>query len=133
MTYNIKKFNSLYEYLRDSKGVKAWKKASFRASNKKCTITKRVNNLEVHHLNKTFIEIVREALEELNLEQYNYITDYTAEELTALELKVEELHRKYGLGVVIHFRIHNLFHSMYGANATKEDFYKFKKEMQRKK
>lgn len=133
MTYNIKRFNSLYEYLRESKGVKDWKKASFKESNSKCAISKRVNNLEVHHLNKPFIEIVKEALEELNLKQYNYVTDYTTEELTALEKKVADLHKEYGLGIVMHFRVHNLFHTMYGANATREDFYEFKKEMKRGK
>lgn len=133
MTYNIKKIDSLYEYLRKSKCIAEWKKASFRGSNKKCVVTKRVNDLEIHHLNKPFKAIVKEALEELNLEQKWKVSDYTQEELLLIQLKVKDLHKKHGYGVVMHKRIHNLLHKEYGMQPTKEEFYEFKRNFLYKK
>ncbi|WP_194190311.1 hypothetical protein [Clostridium chrysemydis] len=133
MTYNIKKIDSLYEYLRKSKCIAAWKKASFRASNKKCAVTRRVNDLEIHHLHKPFIAIVRESLEELGLEEKWKVHEYSQEELLLIQLKVKDLHKKYGPGVVMHKRIHSLLHKEYGMQPTKEEFYEFKRNFLNKK
>lgn len=133
MTYNIRKIDSLYEYLRKSKYISDWKKASFKAGNKKCAISKRVNDLEIHHLHKPFKAIVKEALKELNLEEKWKVSEYSQEELMLIQLKVKELHLRYGLGIVMHKRIHKLFHKKYGMQPSKQDFYDFKRNFLNKK
>ena len=132
MTTNLKRFNNIHQYLRKSSSHIEWKKKSYNASNGRCVVTKRRDELEIHHLNKSFSEIVEEAHRELGLEEQE--TDkYTQQELFALEIKVRELHSRYGLGVAVHKNIHALFHKKYGKKTTKEDFYQFKRDLKSKK
>ena len=132
MTTNLKRFNDIYQYLRNSQAHKDWKKKSFNASTRKCVVTNRTQDLEIHHLNKSFAEIVREAHRELGLKE-QVVSKYTEQELLMLEMKVRELHDRHGLGVVVNKNIHQLFHRKYGNKTTKDDFYQFKRDLISKK
>jgi hypothetical protein len=122
--YNLKKFNSTKEYLKAQ--IKQWKRDSLK-KNPRCLITNQVKDVEVHHLNKSFSQILEETFIKADLPQHKTTTNYTQQELLKLSNICLALHYKYGLGVAMGRDIHKLFHKEYGYNATKKDYYEFKK------
>ena len=122
--YNLKKFNSVKTYLKAQ--IKQWKQDSLK-KNPRCLITNQVKDVEVHHINKSFSKIIEETFEMANIPQYKTTTKYTHEELLKLSNICLALHYKHGLGLAMGRNIHKLFHNQYGYNATREDYYEFKK------
>lgn len=120
---NLNRFNSTKAYLRAQ--TKQWKKDSLKKS-KRCSITGNVNNLEVHHHNMSFNEIVKETFEMANLPYYEQTFKYTTEELTKVSSICLALHYKYGLGVAIAPRVHKALHDTYGPTVTPEQYKEFK-------
>jgi len=113
-------------YLREQ--LKEWKIKSFEKYDYVCVLTNINNKLNIHHLYKSFSEIVYETLEILNLDTRSNIGDYLPEELNNIIVLFQELHDKYGLGVPIESNLHNLFHKLYGTtNNTPEQFEEFTK------
>lgn len=101
-----------------------WKKDSAKSCNYKCVITGERFN-DIHHL-YSFNSIVQDALNELGLEKYEFIGEYTDEELSPIIDKVIEIHARYPLGVCLRRDIHKLFHKLYGLeNNFPEQFYEF--------
>jgi len=98
-----------------------WRKNSIESCNNRCVLTGS-EDFEVHHLYPVN-QIISDLLFELNLENKN-IDDYTEEELSLITDKFKEKQNEY-LGVCIRQDIHNLFHSIYGDAATKEDWDQF--------
>ncbi len=115
-----KSLTKLNQRLRNS--ITQWSKKSKNNCNNKCIFTGS-KKFDVHHL-KSFSEIVKEALNELN---YGIKNKYNGEEYLNIKNKVVELHNKYPLGVCIYNKIHILFHQIYTKEASIEDFYEFKK------
>ena len=74
--YNLKKFNSTRAYLKAQ--IKQWKLDSLK-KNPRCLITNQVKEVDVHHLNKSFSEILEETFIMANLPQYKTTTEYTQE------------------------------------------------------
>lgn len=105
--------------------LKYWKRASLAKYNYKCVISGMKTQIEIHHVNKSFIEILHEALDKCDLQLLSTIGEYSTEGLETLIKKVISLHYEYGLGVAITRDLHNEFHSMYGYNCTNEDFKNF--------
>lgn len=122
--YNLKKFNSTRAYLKSQ--IKQWKQDSLN-KNPRCSITNRVKEVDVHHINRSFSQILEETFEAANLPYYQTTTEYTQQELTKLSNIILALHYKYGLGVAMARDIHKAFHKEYGYYATREDYYEFKK------
>lgn len=115
---------SLNEYLRCK--LSDWKKLSFEKFNYKCDITNSNKNLEIHHL-IPFNRIVTEVLTELDLNIKSNIKDYTEYELESILLKFKEYHIKYGTGVCLCKKEHDLLHKYYGKlHITPENYYEFK-------
>lgn len=112
----------LREYL--DKRIKQWKKDSISYHNYRCYITgERFHH--VHHLH-SFNLIIEESLSELNLDKYQYMGEYSEEEISSIIDKVIEVHQRYPLGIPLRKDIHSLFHSLYGSgNNTPEQFYEF--------
>lgn len=101
--------------------ITQWLKNSKISCGYKCILTGN-NKFDVHHL-KSFNEIIKESLIELN---YELKDKYTGEEFVNIKNKVVELHNKYPLGVCISNDIHILFHQLYSKEATVTNFYEFK-------
>lgn len=115
--------SSLTEFLRSK--INNWKIDSFKKYNYKCYLTNSERNLVIHHV-YPFSEIVKESLEELNLDIKKSIGEYSEEELNSIIEKVNKNHYKYGLGVCLRSDIHKLFHMEYSFfNFTPKDFEEF--------
>lgn len=112
----------LRKYLKNK--ITQWKKDSIENCNYRCVITgERFDH--VHHL-YPFNSIVQDALEELGLEKYEFVGEYSDEELSPIIDKVKEIHYRYPLGVCLRKDIHKLFHKLYGLeNNFPEQFYEF--------
>ena len=114
----------LSAYMRTA--VKDWWNMSVKESNYKCSITGLSGDIEVHHLNKTFNQILQEALGNTGFYELNNSGDYSSDELNTIKDEVVKLHNKYGFGVVLNKKIHKAFHYMYGSgDNTKEQFEEF--------
>lgn len=114
---------ALYDHLR--KKLDGWKKDSMEACGYRCVITGGYFDV-IHHL-YSFNKIVSETLNILGLEFKSKISEYSTEELIAIENLCLELHKKYGLGVCLSKEIHDLFHKIYGKyDNTPEQFEEFK-------
>ena len=100
-----------------------WKRKSEEFCEYRCFVTGIKYNYEVHHI-RAFNEIVKEALNELNIKPSN-LDKLDGEALLKLREVVILLHDKYGLGICLNKNIHILFHSQYGKISNKRDFIKF--------
>lgn len=107
-----------------------WQFDSYKATGSKCVITGKYgtknNRVHLHHL-YSFNAIVRETMENLNLDFREEIGLYSNEEIKSIERMCLKLHYKYGLGVSLLEDLHREFHSLYGAgDNTPEQFEEFK-------
>lgn len=101
-----------------------WKKESEIYCNYQCILTGN-KAYQIHHL-VPYNNIIKEALDNLNLDIKQTTKEYTGEEIIKLKDEIIKLHSKYPLGVCLSEEIHTLFHHLYTKNATEEDFYEFK-------
>lgn len=114
---------ALYDHLR--KKLDGWKKESMESCGYRCVITGGYFDV-IHHL-YSFNKIVSETLDILGLEFRGKISKYSTEELIAIENLCLDLHKKYGLGVCLSKKIHDLYHKIYGKyDNTPEQFEEFK-------
>ena len=114
-------------YLR--KSIDKWKEDSLKHANYKCDISGKSGKLAVHHLQKSFKDIVDETFKITKLEIYPEIKYYTLDELELLSNTCLDLHYKYGLGVCILNEYHILFHTIYGKfNNTLSQYVEFKND-----
>ena len=111
--------NRLNDYLR--RRSYTWRKNSINACNNKCVLTGS-EKFDVHHIYPVN-QIISDILYELNLENKN-LDEYTSKELEIIVTKFNEKQNKY-LGVCVRQDIHNLFHSIYGDIATKDQWEQF--------
>jgi len=92
---------------------------------KKCVITNKENNLQIHHLYKSYTKLLFETLNILNYPKYDDLNSYTEDQINKIKIKLFELHYKYGLGIPIYKSLHILFHKLYGKNPDQNDFNEF--------
>jgi hypothetical protein len=113
---------NLYQFLREN--ISEWKEESMKFCNYECILTGDWFD-NIHHLTP-FKNIVYEAMDILNIEVKQDISDYSEEIRKSIILEVSKLHKKYGLGLCLCKEIHKLFHDTYNyTNFTKEDFSEF--------
>lgn len=103
-------YENLLKFLRGQ--ITQWKKASMEACNYECMITKS-KDFEIHHL-ISFNTIVKEFIDEYNIETKETFEDYSNDELSFIAKSFIEKHNKYPLGVCVEENLHNLFHHIYG-------------------
>lgn len=119
-------YNTISEYLR--KRIFQWKKDSLKSCNYKCVLTGKRANV-VHHL-YSFINIVKEIFESLDIDIKDDLSNYSEKELKAIEIKCLELHYKHGLGIGLCKELHDLFHMEYGYGYnTPQQFNEFKQRL----
>jgi len=116
----------LHTYFRSI--LNEWKNASFKVYNYKCAFTNTNNgDLQIHHSNENFSDIIVETLNILNLPIYKDMLLYSDEERININNTFLELNYRYGLGIPLTKQLHKLFHVLYGlTNNTQEQFEEFK-------
>ena len=102
-----------------------WKKAAKKAQ-QCCYISKRTDQLEVHHAGKSFADIFNEAHNVLGLTYYPNVEDYKPEDLDALTKKVLELHEE-SVPVVLHKDVHLALHKKFGEHVDLNQINEFKR------
>lgn len=108
--------------------VKWWTRKSLKFYNNRCAITLEPSTV-VHHL-YGFELILNEVMNITGYRIYSQIGKYTEEEFCKLKKECSNLHKKYGLGVVLHPKIHDLFHYEYKyGNNTPQQFEEFKQRL----
>jgi len=105
-----------------------WKMDSLKAYDYKCAFTGENNgDLQIHHANENFSDIIVETLSLLELPIYSDMLKYSDEEIVSINKFFLELNYKHGLGIPLAKSIHKLFHVLYGlTNNTEEQFEEFK-------
>ena len=101
-----------------------WKK-DIKQTQQCCYVSKRTDQLEVHHADVSFSEIFNEAHKVLGLTYHNDTKDYAPEDLKALTDKVLELHNK-AIGIVLTHDIHKQLHQRYGTHVDMNQIEEFK-------
>lgn len=106
--------------------IYSWREKYLKQYNFQCDISKVEKNLEVHHLNINFIDLLYIAINNLNLPYYKYSYEYTEKEFYLIKEELIKLHNEVE-GVVLSKELHQLFHSQYGKyNNSKEQYLEFK-------
>lgn len=88
-----------------------WKQKSMELCKYKCLLSGREFD-NIHHLTP-FNNIVKECIEELNLELLSSLGEYSENDRNCLIELLQEKHKIYGLGLCLHKDIHKLFHDEY--------------------
>ena len=127
--YKWKGRNQMISFMRTNY-LKDFYRESWENCNYKCVISGKPMQV-VHHL-YPFNEILKESLEELGMKETIDITKFSLKERKLLISKLQEVHRRYPLGVCLTKELHVLFHKRYGLkNFTPDDFYKFYHDMKK--
>lgn len=103
---------NLSNYLRSK--VADWKLDTLKKYNFNCVLTG-INDgsLVIHHL-YSFSKILEEVLINTDIELYPEVNMYNENELEILKEECIRLHNKYGLGVPVVKKLHDIFHSTQG-------------------
>lgn len=108
--------------------INPWREEQLKKNNYICEINGETENLEVHHLENNFSDLLYQATKELNLPFYKYSYNYTKDEYDQIANKLLQLHKDIN-GVVLTRDLHILFHQQYGkTNNTKEQYLRFKEK-----
>lgn len=110
---------------------KEWVNVSRTHFKNTCLITQKKfnNNLDIHHVDTGFANILEDAFEEIQMPIYPKVQDYTDNELLEIKKIIREKHSKIPLGVCLSEDIHYEFHSIKGfTNTTREDFIQYVQE-----
>ena len=102
-----------------------WRQASLEEYNSKCIITHTTEDLDIHHLNVTFKDIVEEAHTNLNIKPHKTLVNYSIVDLALLKDEILRLHFLYGLGVPISRKLHKQYHNIYKEDINATTFHEF--------
>lgn len=125
MTTNIRTFNDIRVYL--NAAIKPWRDAIYKRQNDRCRISDQYRNVDVHHVSKSFRDIVEETFAATGIEYRPYTYEYTQAELNLLAATILALHKDVR-GVLVARRIHILYHKQYGNCCTAENWKEFKSQ-----
>jgi len=105
-----------------------WKMDSLKKYNYKCALTNENNgDLQIHHINENFSDIILETLNLLNLPIHQDMFNYSDEEIKLINKTFLDLNYNHGLGIPLRKNIHKLFHTLYGSkDNNKNQFEEFK-------
>lgn len=80
-----------------------------------CDISGSTKDLEVHHVNINYSDLVKEAIKNVNFNlKGTHISSYSYEDIVKLKQEILRLHYEKAQGVVLNKKIHQEFHSIYG-------------------
>jgi len=102
-----------------------WKHSSIKFYNKTCPLTKRKEDLNVHHI-VSFNTLLGWAHSASGIAIRILYEDYTKSELGILNKLVSYYHAKYiPLGIPLHREIHKFYHELYGYENTLDQWLEF--------
>lgn len=109
--------------------LSTWKKETFQAYDYTCDISgERGGKLVIHHVKKSFSEIVKQAVKNTGIPILPHIADYTEQDREILVNEIRKLHT-IDIGVPIKAELHQEFHRLYGTrNNTLQQYEEFKKK-----
>ena len=123
MTTNIRIFNDIRVYL--NAAIKPWRDAVYKRQNDRCRISDQYRNVDVHHVSKSFRDIVDETFAATGIKYRPYTYEYTQAELNLLSATILALHKDVK-GVLVARRLHELYHKQYGNCCTAGNWKEFK-------
>lgn len=91
-----------------------------------CDISGSTEDLQVHHLNINFQDVVAEAMNNLGIKEISNIKEIDSNILASLREEIERIHLTKVEGIVLTKKIHKEFHHIYGYHNTKEQYIEFK-------
>ncbi len=106
------------------KSLKDWKR-SVKETQKQCYVSGSQQDLEIHHAEKAFGDILRASHEALGLEYHKDSADYNEADLEALIEAVIEAHKDV-VPVVLNKDIHAELHKQYGKHVNMNQINEFK-------
>lgn len=92
-----------------------WRNKRFAEENRRCELSgKFSHDLVAHHINFSFSDIAWKTINDLKFDVREKVSDYSTEEIIALDKKFIENHEMMAVGVVMTKDIHNDFHNYCG-------------------
>ena len=125
MTTNIRIFNDIKVYL--NAATKPWRDAIYKRQNNRCRISNQYRSVDVHHVTKSFRDIMGETFAATGIKYRPYTYEYTQAELNLLSATILALHQDVR-GVLVARRFHTLYHKQYGNCCTAENWKEFKSQ-----
>lgn len=117
----IHDINSTYSYLRAA--AEPWRNEIRQKGGGRCSLTGSRRYVQVHHLDRSFIEILNDTFVEADLAYHKLIKDYTSAEKKLLADTCLSLHLGCR-GVLLSQDMHRKFHERYGLTGYTEDDYR---------
>ena len=118
---------NISDYFR-SAVYRTWRVDSLSFYGEKCLISGEKENIVVHHLNKSFLELEEQVFEEFGYSKMTIVENIKEKDLVEMRRRIQQLHYLNGYGVPITDCLHKEFHSKYGKiNNTPEQFIEFAK------
>lgn len=111
--------DNMKKFLRDS--IKAWKIRQFTRAGRKCEITGKRGELEVHHM-FPFSMIVEKTFEDIGLPMLDSPSDYTDSQLQLIEKTFKDYNERLAHPVVMLKEIHRKFHAFCGGTTKPTSF-----------
>ena len=108
------------------KSLISWKH-SVKQTQKQCYISGKQQDLEIHHAEHSFGDILRASHEALGLTYYPDTANYSKADLEALIDAVVEAHKDV-VPVVLNKDIHAALHKQYGKHVNMKEIEEFKKQ-----
>lgn len=108
---------------------RTWRRDSLNFYGDECIITGLNDNIIIHHLNKSFLEIEEQVFEEFGYSKMTIVKDIDKEDLPKMRQRIQQLHYQNGYGVPLTDSLHKEFHSKYGRiNNTPDQLIEFAKD-----
>ena len=122
--YNLNKFNDIKSYLQ--RANYQWRDRIMRQYNGRCPITDKWRHVSVHHISRSFEDIMKETFAAAGIEYRPSTHQYSLDELDTLVTTMAALHRGV-TGVVLSNKVHAAYHNIYGRECTTGNWREFKK------
>ena len=125
MTTNIRIFNDIRVHLKAA--IKPWRDAVYKRQNDRCRISNQYRNVDVHHVSKSFRDIVDETFAATGIKYRPCTYEYTQAELNLLSATILAQHKDVK-GVLVARRLHERYHKQYGNSCTADNWKEFKSQ-----
>lgn len=97
----------------------------------KCDITGKTKNLVVHHMNISYIELLREAFERAGVEYTSRMKGLTPRQIENIGNELVKVHREKVKFVTLSYDLHEKYHSLNQNDVTEEQYKLFKENVKK--
>ncbi len=132
MAYNVRL--SLHDNVKKALRYQldGWRQEQYKKANYTCFVTKKCKSkdkrlqLDVHHLNIAFDDVINMAHKNLNITRHEFKYQYEPGEFDKITAEVIRIHYDEVEAVVLEHSVHMNLHKYYGQNFTKEQLKEYK-------